>query len=246
MNWEKYFIASPVTPSSVLRQFLWYNIYIEIDSKAVCLKLFSTKNITFITQLFNTDRSVKNWNILKTKYALQNKNQFCWLQLINAIPKMWKKCIKQTSENTSLLVIKDHLLRGLRIIILEKLTFKELYSMLVSAIHHQPTSEKYFDNLFSNFKLPWKKIYLTSRNATANSHLRCFNYEVINNVFYLNKKFFTLVILNLLCILFVILKLKQNSTFFVNVPYENSLEWSFIIFWNSSWLSWFNTAGFPF
>ena len=191
MNWKKYFIASPITPSCVLSQFLWYNSYIKIDNKAVYLKFFSTKNINFITQLFNTDGSVKNWNILKTEFALQNKDQFCWLQLVNAIPEMWKKCIKQTSENTSLLVVKDHhLLRGSRIIILEKLSSKELYSLLISAINHQPTSQKYFDNLFSNVELPWKEIYLNARKATANSHLRSFNYKIINNVLYLNEKLF--------------------------------------------------------
>ena len=128
MNLKKYFIASPITPSCVLSQFLWYNSYIKIDNKAVYLKFFSTKNINFITQLFNTDGSVKNWNILKTEYALQNKEQLSWLQFIHAIPEMWKKCIKQT-ENTSLLVVKDHhLLRSSRIIILQKLSSKELYS----------------------------------------------------------------------------------------------------------------------
>ena len=144
-----------------------------------------------MTQLFNTDGSVKNWKILKAKYALQNKDQFCWLQLINVIPEIWKKCIKQTSENNSLLVVKGHyLLRSSRIIILEKLSSKELYSLLISAIVHQPTSQKYFGNLFPNIELPWKEIYLTARKATANSYLRCFNYKIINNVLYLNKKFF--------------------------------------------------------
>ena len=52
-------------------------------------------------------------------------------------------------ENTSLLVVKDHyLLRGSRIIILEKLSSKELYSLLISAINHQPTLQKYFDKCF--------------------------------------------------------------------------------------------------
>ena len=102
---------------------------------------------------------------------------------------MWKKCIKQTSENNSLLVVKDHhLLRGSRIIILEKLSSKELYSLLISAIEHHPTLQKYFDNLFSNIELPWKDIYLTAHKATANSYLRCFNYKIVNNVLYLNKK----------------------------------------------------------
>ena len=64
---------------------------------------------------------------------------------------MWKYCLKQTSENTKLLVAEDyHLITGLRIVILEKLNLRELYSVLISAIDHQPTSQKYFNKLFSN------------------------------------------------------------------------------------------------
>ena len=79
---------------------------------------------------------------------------------------MWKKCIKETSENTSLLVVKDHhLLRGSRITILEKLSSKELYSLLISAIEHHPTSQKYFDNLFPNVPVDTRRrfnVYTTS------------------------------------------------------------------------------------
>ena len=160
----------------------------------------------------------KNWSILKTEYAIQNKDQFCWLQLVSAIPEMWRECIKEVSENTSLLVVKDHhLFRGLRIIILEKLSSKELYSLLISAINHQPTSQKYFDNLFSNVELPWKEIYLNARKATANSHLRSFNYKIINNVLYLNEKLFQLGNTQSPSCSFVIKKLKQHSMFFINV-----------------------------
>ena len=55
-----------------------------------------------------------------------------------------EKCIKQTSENTSLLVVKVF------ITILEKLSS----SLLISAIDHHLTSQKYFDNLFPNIELP--------------------------------------------------------------------------------------------
>ena len=91
-----------------------------------------------------------------------------------------------------MLVVKDyHLLRGLKIIKLENLCSKELCSLLISAIDHQSMSQKYFDNnLFPNIELPWKEIYLNAHKANANSHLRCFHYKIINNVLYLNKKFF--------------------------------------------------------
>ena len=56
-----------------------------------------------------------------------------------------QKCGKNVSnkhqKNTSLVAVKDNnLRRGSRIIILEKLSSKELYSLLISAIDHQPTS----------------------------------------------------------------------------------------------------------
>ena len=61
------------------------------------------------------------------------------------------KIYQKTSENTSFLVVKDrHLLRGSKIIILEKLSSKELYSLLISPLDHQPTSQKYFNNLLPN------------------------------------------------------------------------------------------------
>ena len=62
--------------------------------------------------------------------------------------------------------------------------------MLISAVNHQPTSQKYFDNLFSNVELPWEEIYLNARKVTANSHLHSFNYKIINNVLYMNEKLF--------------------------------------------------------
>ena len=79
---------------------------------------------------------------------------------------------------------------GLSIIIQKKLSSGELYSMLISAIDHQATSQNHFDNFFPDIELPWKKNYLTAHKVAANRDLRHFNFKTINNVFYLSKKFF--------------------------------------------------------
>ena len=101
---------------------------------------------------------------------------------------MWKNVSKKHQKKTSLLVVKDnHFLMGLRIIILENLSSKELFSLLISPTDHHPTLWKYFDYLLPNIELPWKEIYLTAREATANSHLRCFTYKIINNLLYLDN-----------------------------------------------------------
>ena len=77
MHWKKYIIAHAKTPSCVLCQFLLHSSFINIDNKTVYLKFFSTNNINFTTQLLHWDGSVKNWNILKSEYILQNKEDVC-------------------------------------------------------------------------------------------------------------------------------------------------------------------------
>ena len=55
----------------------------------------------------------------------------------------------------------------------------------------RPTAQRYFSNLFT---LPddfdWTKIYDLPRKTTIDTHLRMFQYKILNNVLYLNEKLF--------------------------------------------------------
>ena len=62
--------------------------------------------------------------------------------------------------------------------------------MLVYISPHKPTSQLYFENLFREQNLNWKEIYLLPRKASLDSYVRSFQYKVLNNVLYLNKKLF--------------------------------------------------------
>ena len=64
LNWKTFFSKTPETPSSVLSQFLWYNIYIQIDKGDVHLSRFSQNNLNFVSQLFDSNGSIKAWHLL--------------------------------------------------------------------------------------------------------------------------------------------------------------------------------------
>ena len=134
LNWKTFFSKTPETPSSILSQVLWYNIYIQIDEGDVYLSRFSQNNLNVISQLFNTNCLIKAWHLLKQEYHLNNNSYFQWLQLINSVPEKWKLTIKQSSSDAKNLIIHGHhLIKGSRILILEKLTSKELYQILISS-----------------------------------------------------------------------------------------------------------------
>ena len=120
LNWKTFFSKTPETRSSILSQFLWYNIYIQIDEGDVHLSKFSRNNLSFVFQLFNTNGSIKTWYFLKQEYHLKNNSYFQWLQLINSIPKKWKLIIKQSTSGAKNLIIHGHhLIKDSRILILE-------------------------------------------------------------------------------------------------------------------------------
>ena len=97
-----------------------------LTSNPLCLTKFAAKNIDFLSQLFE-GASLKSWNEYKIEYNLTNETYFQWLQLKHAIPHKWKTIIKQNPGNVSDLLIHDHhLIKGARILTLEKLSSKEL------------------------------------------------------------------------------------------------------------------------
>ena len=76
--------------------------------------------------------------------------------------------------NESDLCQDRRLIKAARILPLDKLSSKEIYSMLISNIGNKPTSNIYFEKLFENTTLDGNKIYLPPRLATIDTNLRSF------------------------------------------------------------------------
>ena len=102
LNWKTFFSKTPETPFSILSQFLWYIIKIQIDESEVHLSRFSQNNLNFVSRLFNTNGSIKAWHFLKQEYPLNNNSYFQWLQLINSISVKWKLTVKQSSSDAKI------------------------------------------------------------------------------------------------------------------------------------------------
>ena len=72
------------------------------------------------------------------------------MQLINSIPEKWKLTIKQNSSDAKKFSIHGHhLIQGSRILILEKLTLKELFQILISSRTNKVTSVTNFETKFN-------------------------------------------------------------------------------------------------
>ena len=83
------------------------------------------------------------------------------------------------------ILLKESVLIGI-----EKLYSRQLYSLLVYTHPFTPASQKYFNELLKTNSLDWKEIYLIPCLVTLDSYSCSFQYKILNNVLYLNKKLF--------------------------------------------------------
>ena len=75
-------------------------------------------------------------------------------------------------------VAQDYdLIKNTRVIVLDKLTTREIYSVLLLSLGNTPTSQKSSGKVFRNENFNWKEIYMLPRVVTKNSFQRNFQYK---------------------------------------------------------------------
>ena len=108
---------------------------------------FSNKGINFLSQLFENGRII-SWINLKDRYELPSNMYFRRAQLKHVIPPKWKQIIFDYSDiNENDLCQNHHLIKGARILPLDKLSSNKIYLILRSNIVNKPTSNIYFKKI---------------------------------------------------------------------------------------------------
>ena len=112
--------------------------------------------------------------------------------MADSIPQIWKIIIKEDYENATNLIIHDHhLVKGSRVITSHKLTSTEIYSILILRAQNKLFSNIYFENLYNDYNIDSTAIYMLPHLITYNTYMRSFQYEILNNVLFLNKELHT-------------------------------------------------------
>ena len=144
---------------------------------------FSDKNINTVSQHYDSNNFFINWDILKEHYKLQEENY------LYALFRDHRKIL----PNTDYLLNYNHHFRGSRTLNVDMLTSGELYSHLISTIKFKLSSNTYFENLFKNNDIDREAIYMLPRKTAYNTYLPLFQYNIFNNILFLNKKIFSFI-----------------------------------------------------
>ena len=188
-NWANY-SSEPIDVRNIYGQFLWYNSYIRVAGHTVLWKAFLDAGLTHLGQLC-ADHVFKTWNQVRQEFQLHPNLQFKFFQLMNAIPVAWKNKIAENLPvpNLDEAMHSQGLLLCTRLLQTDKLTSRQLSDIRIRNASHIPTAQVTLQNKFPNVNAnDWKTIYLIYRKATRHAYARNFQYKILNNVLYLNKR----------------------------------------------------------
>ena len=115
-----------------------------------------------------------------------------------------------------MLLLNHHLIKKNNLVNLDKLHCQELYDILVYTSPPKSISQVYFENLFHEREINCKEIYILPGKVSLDCNVRSFQYKVLNNDLYLNKKLFIFGKLSLPYIHSANRPMKYYFTFFIN------------------------------
>ena len=135
---------------------------------------YISKQILSIQKMENVERWVLSWQWRVFTMGSVNTHNNLNMEKQNL-----------TRNESILLVLNHHLIKYARILTLNKLTAKELCSILISSLKNKPTSQSYFENSFPNYTFDWEQIYFLPRIITINSYQPNFQCKIFHNILYL-------------------------------------------------------------
>ena len=120
-----------------------------------------------------------NWQAARSKFDLRDKEFMVWLSLLKYIPDNWKREIEATNEYIG----PAHNGNALPI-----MTVKNVYHRMLQPLIKQPTSQQKIEIFLDSLKIDWPQIYMIPQKVTIDSALRIFQYKILTNTLYLNKR----------------------------------------------------------
>ena len=83
------------------------------------------------------------------------------------------------------------LFQSTRLIPINDLTSKRVYSLIIRKRNHTPTGQASYCARFPNLiDKDWLRIYTLPRKTTRDTYTRVFQYRILNNILFLNEKLF--------------------------------------------------------
>ncbi len=176
--WSEINCTNPANVDDVCKQSIWNNKFILINNKSVYYAKFQEAGFHTIYDFFEDENTIKDISGFNN---FTRVDQMKYYGLISAIPKQWRKMIRENG-----LKYHDKLEYGINLLNgftpLDKIISKNVYLWYIEHGSIEPVSQHYFKRVFNMSDVECSNLFLLPFKATLDTKLRWFQYRVVHNI----------------------------------------------------------------
>ena len=185
----------------ILSQSLWNNsLIVTSDSITLFNDSLFKKRVAFVNDLIDDLGNVKSWEAVSAETGMKPTDFLGWYGILNAVPKEWKMSVRNCSDCERDQNVLQHINCGFSVDKtfkhIEMLKTKDIYNICISKKFKDSTTKDFFIRKFDVRNDEWKKIYTLAGKATIDTRMRIFQYKILNNIPYLNRRLYRMKIVN--------------------------------------------------
>lgn len=189
---------------------LFYNDSIRVAKKTIFNKEWIDKGIRYINDILGDNGQLMDWNQFSIKFNIRDQ-AFKYISLIHAVPKNWKKRIKEMGYKLN--EVKQQRILKLKCL---KKPGKFLYNKKIemTATRPEKSENKWNTNVSNNSDEEWKALYKIPFVATKEIHLRMMQMKILHRILPLNDWLFKTKLINFNTCTFCSIQVETIEHFF--------------------------------
>ena len=192
--WNQIHIHQPDRVMEILNQYITHNQFIQINNNYIDIKEESLSNIK-IGQIININKNIMNNLEIDVNFGIKI-DPWRWMAIVSAIPREWKKKIKQENCLVNMVsAIKDnetYIVINNKYKLINLTSSKEIYQKLIKNKTQEPTALKTWLNIFPFMEtVDWNKIFSLTFKIIREPYFHSFQYKILNRILNCKDKLFT-------------------------------------------------------
>ena len=180
----------------ILSQSLWNNKFIASKNDTLYSEELYCKEIKYVSDLIDDEGCLSAWEVKSEKFDLSANAFLTWYGVIQSIPTEWKNIIRDANfsvesySQEAMINYRHGIFIGDNFYGITNVKTSMIYNALVQKRFVPPTSRNKLSQKFDISDEDWPKIYSLAGKCSIDSKTRIFQYKILNNALYLNKRLF--------------------------------------------------------
>ena len=186
-EWNKFQrLSSPDSPKDILKECIWYNDFIQVDTKSVFYQDWYVKGVLYVKDLFDEQGEPLSLDRFQEKFNL-NINFLQYYGLLDALPRTWKQKIKNNYTNFTPTNQYKICIEG-KLVPLKFVKSKDFYWEFQSRSNAIPTALQKWNNKYDISEVEWEEIFKLPYKCCMETKLQTFQFKINHRIITTNKR----------------------------------------------------------